>query len=72
MMAFNLSFDFGYKATLSSGTIVFGVDSAIFLNKSVILRIKIYLIFFATHNTQESILSVSCSGYGNGIITSSL
>ncbi len=30
MMAFNLSFDFGYKATLSSGTIVFGVDSAIF------------------------------------------
>ena len=62
MMAFNLSFDFGYKATLSSGTIVFGVDSAIFLNKSVILRIKIYLIFFATHNTQESILSVSCSG----------
>ena len=62
MMAFNLSFDFGYKATLSSGTIVFGVDSAIFLNKSVILRIKIYLIFFATHFTQESILSVSCSG----------
>ena len=31
-----------------------------------------YLIFFATHNTQESILSVSCSGYGNGMMTSGL